>query len=233
MKIGEEEVQKAKEVKKEQDREGSPSTTDPGEEETRRREETAPPVEKGAASASSGQAPVEEKKDDEANDSNKLRLPPWDESGGKKRSRMDRSPSRTPVHEKDEETNMEDVAKKHEEERTAGTRTRRGKDAESAGCGEMLTYTDSMFDELVMETQRFEQKYKGENNPIPTKNNAQGCPDAVSNVVNECVEVPSTPTNCSGLSTPIQQQIKIPGQDINKAIISPLSQGSRRKRSIL
>jgi len=227
MKIEEEETKKAEEVKQENDRQDSPLSTEPGAEEIRRREENAPPVDKGAAAASSGQVLVEEKKDDEEKPPEELRMPPWEGSSGKKR-KMNRSPSKTPEQDKDEEANMEDVAKKHDEERRA--RTRRGKDAESAGCGEMLTYTDSMYDELVMETQRFEQKYKGEHNPSPMKSNEQGCPDAGSNGANECVEIPSTPTNCSGLSTPIQQQIKTPGHDINKAVISPLSQGSRRKR---
>jgi len=228
MKIEEEEVQKVEAAKKEQ---GSPATTEPGEEETRRQEEAARPGKNEEASASSERVLTEEIKGEAPEVPGKLRLPPWSESGGKKRSRMDRSPTETPVHDEEEERCAEDVAKKHEEkEEAADKRMRRGKDAESAGCGEMLTYTDSMFDELVMETQRFEQKYKGDNNPTSIENKVQGCTGIVHNVPNECVEVPSTPTHCSGLSTPIQQQMESLGQGIGKAVISPLSQGSRRKR---
>jgi len=226
MKIGGEEV---KQEKHDDDELSEPATTVGGEEENHRGSGVVPPAGNEAASASSGQVLTAEVKDGEEKDPADLVLPKWEDGRPKKKSRTKRSASQTPEHGKEEEKDAEDKRQtRHEEERVAGAR--RAKDADSAGCGEMPTYTNSMYDELMMETQMFDQKYKGEDHPTPLSNEKASCSEARSKVAIECVEVPSTPTDCSGLSTPIQQQILNIGQSINNTITSPLSQGSERKR---
>jgi len=226
MKIGD----KVKKEKHDGDESDPGSTEDLGEQETHRRGGDVTPVANEGASASSGPAPTAVvKNEEEEKDATGLTLPPWDVGAPKKKSRTGRSSSRTSEHSKDEEKDAEGKAQKRQDEERAAD-AQRAKDADSAGYGEMLTYTDSMFDELAMETQLFDQKYKGEDHPTPLRDKVASSSKAGSKVAIECVEVPSTPTDCSGLSTPIQQQKLNSGQTINKVITSPLSQGSKRKR---
>jgi len=153
-------------------------------------------------------------------------LPKPDEEKAEDKARAERSASETP----EKGTVEEAVAEKKRQEKIAKAEQRHADADHSRGIGEMLTYTNSMYDELIMETQMFNEKYGGEEHPLSPTDRKPQPPETENKQAVECVEVPSTPTNYSGLSTPIEHQTLTASPNKNKIKTeAPFSPGSSRK----
>ena len=117
---------------------------------------------------------------DEPEEVPRLILPKPDGERAEKKRRTDRSASSTPDAGKEEER----VAEKERQERIdkegEAIAQRTHEDADPQGCGEMPTFTNSMYEELIMETQMFNEKYGGEDNPLSPKDKKTLCSEAKS-----------------------------------------------------
>jgi len=160
----------SKEVKKEKkddDDQSELSTVAAGDEEIPQGSGRAPPAGNEEASSGSGRLPPTEANEEQVLP--KLILPNADGERAKKKRRIDRSASPTPDRGKEEEKAAEDKRQARLEEEGEATARRTKEDADPQGCGEMPTFTNSMYEELIMETQMFNQTYGGEDHPPSSK----------------------------------------------------------------
>ena len=155
------EVVAVKKEKKDDDDGSEPSTVAAGNEEIPSASRPLPPVHPTGAKNEPEEVP-------------RLILPKPDGERAEKKRRTDRSASSTPDAGKEEER----VAEKERQERIdkegeaiaemerQDKTQRTNEDADHRGCGEMQTFTNSMYEELIMETQMFNEKYGGRKTPF-------------------------------------------------------------------